>query len=523
MNVCRAVSLVVFVSLSLISPATAEPAGKSDAEPRGKSENAAAPIGKSAREILHRLSGGVESFTLSNGIRVVTFKRNQAPVFSAQIWVKVGGVNEVPGTTGIAHLLEHMAFKGSKTIGTKDYRREAELLARQDKLIDQVESGTDPKTLVPQFEEIKKELESLWLSNEYATVYQKSGAVGMNAATSKDYTYYEVALPSTAFELWCWMESDKLLNPVFRQFYKEREVVMEERRMRTDDSPEGKLYETMLYTAFTMHPNRLPVIGWASDIQQLRTRDIQKLYKEYYRPDNIVIGLVGNLDVEKIKPQLEKYFGRLPKRETPIPRVRVVEAAQETERKAIVHFDAEPQFVLAFNKPVYPDKDDLQFAVLHSLLSDGRSSILNKELVQQKQIATGISTSEAPGELYPSLFYVFGSPARGVSNERMLKEVQDILDRFKTKDVSDEDLEAAKKRVRVDLLNTLSSNDGLVETLAHAELLWGDWQVLFTMYDTILGTTKEDIKRLAQKYFRTENRTVVFLEKKVDEKSVASH
>lgn len=466
----------------------------------------------SAREILHTLADGVERFTLSNGLRVVLFRRTQAPVFTGHIWVKVGGVNEVPGETGVAHLLEHMAFKGSETIGTKDYEKERELLAKYESLLARVENSEE-ESLRDELRAVTAELESLWVNNEFSLIYQKRGAVGLNAATSKDYTYYTVSLPNSAFELWCWMESDRMLNPVFRQFYKEREVVREERRMRTDDSPSGKLYEALLATAFWSHPNRLPVIGWPSDLAQLHTADIERFYRTYYRPDNMVIGLVGDLDVATVKPMLEKYFSRVPRATSPLPSVRTREEPQKGERTAVVRFDAQPVVAVAYHKPVYPNKDDLQFAVVHSLLSEGRSSILYRELVLEKKIATSIATSEAPGELFPSLFYVWGTPSEGVETETLVKEIQAILERIKTEPVRESDLEAAKKRVRVDMLNNMTSNDGLAQTLSHAEVLWGDWQVLFEMYDTILQTKAEDVQRLARTYFTVNNRTVVRLER----------
>lgn len=482
-------------------------------DPKSKVSGSTDLQNKSAKEILHRLSDGVESFRLSNGLRILLYRRTHAPVFSAQIWVKVGGVNEPHGRTGVAHLLEHMAFKGSRTIGTKDYEKEEKLLKRYEQLIDRVKESLEVESIQKELKTIEAELEKLWVDNEYATLYQNRGQINLNAATAKDYTMYTVELPNVAFELWCWMESDRLLNPVFRQFYREREVVLEERRTRTDDSPAGKLYEALLATAYWMHPNRLPVIGWPSDVHKLRTADIINLYETYYRPDNMVIALVGDLDSAQVRPLLEKYFSRLPRRKDILPEVRTIEEVQRGERRATVLFDAEPQMIVAFHKPVYPNPDDLYFSVIHSVLSDGRSSILNKELVQEKQIATQVSTSEAPGELFPSLFFVYGIPAKGITNDRLLTEVQQILDRLKVTSVSPSDLEAAKKRVRVGLLHSLTENEGLATTLAHAELLWGDWQVLFNMYDTVLSTTAEDIQRIAKTYFQNENRTVVFLEK----------
>ena len=470
---------------------------------------------QTAKEALHKLAEGVKRIELENGLKVLFYPRHQSPIFAAQIWVKVGGVNEQIGSTGISHLFEHMAFKGTKTIGTKDYEKEKLLLAKLEEILNNFDTH-NPKIeeLQKEYQQVQKKLEEVSNSNEFSTLYQKRGAVGLNAGTSKDYTAYEVALPKVAFEFWCWLESDRLLNPVFREFYKEREVVMEERRMRTEDSPAGRAYEAMLATAYQAHPNRLPVVGWASDIKNLRVKQLEELYKTYYRPDNIVIAIVGDMQADEIQPLVEKYFGRLKRANDPLPQVRTIEPPQNGERRVTVYFDAEPVIFMAFHKPVFPNLDDMSFSILHSLLSQGRSSTLYKELVQKKRIALSIQTSEAPGELYPSLFYIYAAPAQGVSPEFLEAEIQKILDRYKNILVSNEELKAAKKRVRVGMLETLTSHSDLAGELAHAELLWGKWEVLFDMFDAIQNTTAEDIKQIANKYLEVEKRTTVISRKK---------
>lgn len=462
--------------------------------------------------LLKTLAKDVQRVTLSNGLRVVIFPRHQAPVFAGQIWVKVGSVNEVPGQTGVSHMLEHMAFKGSKVIGTKDYPKEAKLLTQVETALD---SGVSLES--EELVALRKELQVLWDDNEFSRIYQTRGAVGLNAGTGKDYTVYLVNLPNTAFELWCWLESDRLLNPVFRQFYKERNVITEERRMRVDDAPSGKLYEALLSVAFRSHPNRLPTIGWISDINALRVSDIKKLYAQYYRPDNMVLSLVGDLNLAEITPMLEKYFGRIPAVAEPIPKVRTIEPKQEGERHVVVEFNASPQVMIAFHKPVYPHKDDMQFTILHAILSEGRSSLLYRELVQRRRLASSIHTSEAPGELYPSLFYVAARPNRGVTNEELVVAIQEILDSLKHKPLPIEEIEAAKKRIKVDLLGIMSSNYGLARTLGRVELLWGDWQELFSMYDESFATEAKDLMRIAQTYFTISNRTVVELRRGEEE------
>lgn len=472
------------------------------------------PAQGSASAVLHEFAQGVREFKLKNGLRVLYYRRGYAPVFAGQVWVKVGGVNEQLGRTGAAHLLEHMAFKGTTTVGTKNYAREKELLAELEERMQRANS--DPKSVdVDRMRALYEELSSLWVENEFSKIYQRQGAVGLNAATSKDYTYYMVELPSADFELWCWMESERLLNPVFRQFYKEREVVMEERRMRTDDSPAGRMYETLLATAYQSHPNRFPVIGWASDIRGLMMTDTAKLHRTYYRPDNIVLSIVGDLDAATVEPLLERYFGRLPAGEGEIPKVTTVEEPQRGPREAVVYFDAQPSFAMAFHKPVYPERDDMYFTLLHSLLSSGRSSILHRELVLEKQLATSVFTTEAPGDLFPSLFLVGATPREGVTNDRLRDEVQKVLDRLKTEPISEADFAAAKKRVKIGFLGGLDSNEDIAETLAHGELIRGDWRSILEMYDITNQMTAADVKRLAQSYFTLSNRTYVHLERPI--------
>ncbi|MBP9837603.1 MAG: insulinase family protein [Proteobacteria bacterium] len=470
-----------------------------------------------AKVVLAKFAEGVQKITLKNGLRILVYPRKDAPVFAGQVWVKVGGVNESLGSTGAAHLLEHMAFKGSETIGTKDYAKEKPLLEQieaQMKLHQAGSADFKKEKLVSLY----KELSELWLDNEFSRIYQKRGGVGLNAGTAKDYTMYTIELPKSELELWCWMESDRLMNPVFRQFYKEREVVMEERRMRTDDEPSGMLYEALLATAYWIHPYHFPTIGWRSDINSLTTDKTKALHDLYYRPDNIVLSIVGDIDIEQARPLFEKYFSRLKNPSEPLPQLTVEEGKQNGEKRVEVLFDAEPMMMMAYHKPVYPDEDDLRFSILHTLLAGGRSSILYKDFVLKRQLALSIGSSEAPGELYPSLFYISAVPRQGVTNEKLLEEIQKSLDRIAKEGFSDEDFAAAKKRVKLGFLNGLDSNDEVSEMLGHAELLWGDWQAMFKMYDIVNNAKKEEVQSLIKKYLTVENRTYAHLERKTNEK-----
>ncbi len=467
---------------------------------------------QTSRTALKRLDQGVEKFTLSNGLRVIFFRRENAPVFAGQTWVGVGGVDEVEGKTGAAHLLEHMAFKGSETIGTKSFAAEKPLLDRLEVLMakDTKEPGSVDKAEVA---ELYRQLSAIWVDNEFSRAYQRRGAVGLNAGTAKDYTMYKIELPSADFELWCWLESDRLLAPVFRQFYKERDVVMEERRMRTDDSPQGRLYEALMGLAYTTHPYRAPTIGYAKDIASLVTADTSQIFHTYYRPDNMVVVLVGDLDSQTVRQQTERYFGRLPRGQGELPKLTAIEPAQQGERRGEVTFDAEPQFFLGYHKPVFPDPADMHFSLLHNVLSEGRTSYFYRELIQDKQLALGASTTEGPGSKYPSLFIVSAAPRKGVPNEKLVEEIQSLFDRLAVEPLPAEVFQAAKRRVKVGFLGGLDSNDSLAETLGNAELAYGDWRSIFKMFDMIETAEPDDVQQLAKKYLRPENRTLVSLSK----------
>jgi predicted Zn-dependent peptidase len=457
---------------------------------------------------LNELKVKVETWKLSNGIKVVFYRRHTAPVFAGQVWVRVGGVDEQVGLTGIAHFLEHMAFKGSEVIGTKDYSKEKGLLARLEEIVTTADDQTAALHGL-EASSILKELSLLLEDNELGRIYTKAGASGLNAMTSKDYTSYVVKLPSSAFELWCWMESDRLLNPVFRQFYKEREVVQEERRHGYEDDPGGKLYEGLLQKAFTSHPYRFPTIGYSQDLKKLTATQMRKFYDEHYVPHNMTLSLVGDIPIEDAKELTEKYFSRIKKGQIDEIKEGILPETPQTESRSVVlNLDAQPQLIIAYHKPTAPDLADAHFSVLHSLLSEGRSSLLNKILVEEERLALGVDTGEAPGERYDNLFYVEVTAVPGIAAEVIVDRVQQILDTFITNPPNTKLIEEAKKRSRIAILKLLSSDEGLASILGKTQSLYGDWKEIFRFYSTMEKTTASDLAELSRKYLQPSNRTV---------------
>jgi predicted Zn-dependent peptidase len=346
--------------------------------------------------------------------------------------------------------------------------------------------------------------------NLYPTIIEENGGVGLNAFTALDSTEYFYNLPANRIELWFLLESQRFLHPVFREFYKERDVVMEERRMRVDSSPQGKLLEALTATAFEAHPYRRPPAGWASDIQSLRVRDAEQFYNTYYGPANITIGIVGDIDPKQARELAEKYFGRLPAGPLP-PLVHTVEPPQEGPRQAQVESPAQPFEVIAYKRPDQYDKDDPVFDVISSILAGGRTGIIYKEMVRDKQISLAAGAeSNHPGSKYPSLFLFYAFPSLGHTVQDNDKVLGELIERFKSEKPDAESLARVKTKTRASLIRRLDSNSGLAQLLTDYYVSYGDWRKLFTSIDDIDKVSAEDVQRVAREYFVTNNRTVAF-------------
>src|SRR5580693_7552369 len=307
----------------------------------------------------------VTDFTLPNGMRFLIIERHEAPVVSFHTYANVGSVDDPSGEAGIAHMFEHMAFKGTPTIGTKNWAKEKAALAAIEVVYDQLDQEknkgfrSDPKKIEALEAQVKDAIataDSFVEENEYDRIVESNGGVGMNASTAEDSTNYFYSFPENRIELWFYLESERFLQPVFREFYKERDVVREERRMRVESSPQGKLVEMLLATAFAAHPYRVMPGGWASDIDNFRRTEAEAFYKVYYTPNNIAIGIAGDVNPAEAKQLAEKYFGRLPKGPLP-PLVRTVEPKQEGEKRVAVASPAQPFLAMAYKRPDQYSKD----------------------------------------------------------------------------------------------------------------------------------------------------------------------
>lgn len=459
------------------------------------------------------LLDGVEEFTLDNGMKFLLLKRQGAPVFSAYIRIKAGGVDEEDGKTGIAHLLEHMAFKGTSTIGTRDHEKEKVLLAKLEVLHDKKlqTNGATRQQLEKQMQQVMEEASELVVKEEFSKIYQRNGATGLNATTSQDLTSYFVTLPNTKLELWAYLESSRLKDPVFREFYSERQVVGEERRMRVEDSPFGKLYESFIQLSFDKSPYRRPTIGFKEDIQKLSATDLKEFYQKYYVPSNAVGAIVGNIDLPETKRILKEYFGdwspgNRPSEEFP-------EEPKPTKPKTeTVPFDAKPALAMGYLKPNMPHPDDYVFDVLDAVLCRGRTARLYKRWVIKERIAQGVNCSPStPGSRLDNLFFIYAAITTGVAPEKLIQSFDDELEKIIKEGVDEKELKKAKKSILSQWYFDLSSNSDLAEALSYFEAVGGDWRYILNHQKKIQAVKSKDIVRVIKEYMTPEKRRWAYL------------
>ena len=486
------------------------------------------------------LADRVIEHKLANGLTVLMVERHQTPVVSINLTFGVGGINEQVGRTGIAHLYEHMAFKGTRTVGTKDYERErglldelhrvgTELEQRQREAAANAQAGNtnaaaDSKlaALQQRFKELQEKAGQYVVGNEMALLYQRHGGVGLNAATGKDLTRYMISLPANRLPLWAVLEADRMAHPVLREFYKERGVVMEERRLRTDDSPNGSLFETFTSAAFQAHPYGVPTIGWASDIQSLTPAATEEFFKTYYGPGSATIAIVGDIKPKEVIRLIESTFGKIPASPS-APPVLTAEPPQRGERRVEVEFDAEPSLAIGYHKPGIGHPDDFVFDVIDAVLADGVTSRLYSRLVREKRLAASVaSDTNYPGVRAPNLFIVTATPLAPHTTAEVEAAIYEELERLKTEPVSAKELEKVLNNLDADLVRSLRSNAGLASQLALYQTVAGDWHYVLQARDRIAAVTPADIQRVATQYLTKANRTVGVLVKKPSDRKVAT-
>lgn len=462
---------------------------------------------------------------LKNGLTVLMLERHLSPTVALYIRHCVGAVDETKGESGAAHLLEHMMFKGTTTIGTKNYPAEKILLQKieltglaldKEKRKAQKADQKIIQNLTVQLKKLHTQHKQYIITNEIDRLYTENGGLDMNASTGQDVTTYQVSLPANKIELWARIETDRLLHPVFREFYTERDVVMEERRQRVESDPDGKLYEQFLNASYKTHPYGRPILGWTEDLTNLSPNSVRKIFAKYKAPENIVIAVVGDINPADTLKLIDKYFGRIPASQEK-KNIITAEPAQTEERRVTVPFDANPMMIIGFHKPTAPSYDDYVFDVLETIFTKGRTSRMYNLLVTEMQIAESVSAANGiPGTRYPNLFTIFAKPRHPHTNIELEEIIIQEIEKIKAQPVSEAELAKAKNQLKMGYIQSLDSNAELASILSYYEVLLGDFRYFSNYLTNIEKVTGADIQKAARLYLNSENRTVAVLNKKKD-------
>ena len=470
----------------------------------------------------------VKEVVLDNGMTLLLLPRPGDPNVAAGWVAKVGSVYERPGITGVAHLFEHMMFKGTAAIGTRNIEQDLQIIAELDEVkaalrveetalleaerLGRIDDAGDPahrseghRALMDRFEALLAQQEELLIPEDFSRIYSGQGASGMNAGTSYDFTLYFVNVPANKLELWFWMEADRLLNPVFREFYAERDVVHEERRLRTDSTPTGKFEEQFNSLFWQSSPYSWPVIGWPSDLEGITRAEALEFFDLYYAPNNLTAALVGDFDPDEAKALAERYFGRLSRGDRSPPQPRTREMPQMSEKRMHAYAETNPQVVIRYHSVPDGHVDEPALVVLGQLLND-RTGRLYRALVEDQGVATRASGGQS-GFKFEGMFELRGVAAEGHTPEDVEQALYAEMERLKTEPVDERELQKVKNQNAASNFRQLQSNFFLMYSMLMREAYRG-WETLNTdppLYDAV---TAEDIMRVAGTYFESENRTV---------------
>jgi len=465
---------------------------------------------------------------LANGMRLLLVERHDEPSVAGGWVAHVGSSNERPGMTGIAHLFEHMMFKGTPTIGTKDYQKDLEIIASQERLRDEmrqedqklragyrrgeIDDLLKPENKTPRYQELEKEFNQLiaaqrevLVKNEFDRIYTGQGASSMNAFTSEDMTAYFINVPANKLELWMWMESERLWHPVFREFYAERDVVFEERRMRTESTPLGKFAEEFNAMFWQSSTYSWPVVGWPSDLPAITKAQADDFYATYYAPQNITLILVGDFQGDRVDSLVRKYFERIPRGPRNPPDVVTLEVAQMAEKRMDAEADTNPQIELMWHTVAFGHKDSYPLEILGQILAT-RTGRLYKGLVLGSGVATEVSAGQG-SQKWAGAFEVSGEVREGHKPEELEQGIYDHIEQLKANEVPAEELQKVKNNFAAAEYRRLSSNFAILMQLVRNDGE-GNWREINEAGPRLQAVTAADVQRVAKTYFTKENRNV---------------
>ena len=465
---------------------------------------------------------------LPNGLRLLLVERHDEPTIAGGWVAHVGSSNERLGITGIAHLFEHMMFKGTPTVGTKDYRKDLEIIAAQERVRDQmrleecrmraeyrrgaIDDLLKPENKTERYRELEAEFAKLvtaqrdiLVKNDFDRIYSGAGGSSMNAFTSEDMTAYFVAVPANKIELWMWMESERILHPVFREFYAERDVVFEERRMRTESTPLGRFQEEFNALFWESSPYAWPTVGWPSDLPAITKAQADEFYSIYYSPQNITLILVGDFQPDQAEAQVRKYFERIPRGPNTPPDVVTLEVKQLAEKRMNAEAETNPQVDILWHTVAFRHRDSYPLEILAQLLST-RTGRLYKSLVLGHGVATETYAGQS-SQKWEGLFNAGGEIREGHSPAEVEQGIYDNLEQLKQQEVPREELQKVKNNFAAAEYRKLSSNFPILMHLIRNDGE-GDWREINEAGAKIQAVTAADVKRVANAYFTKENRAV---------------
>ena len=479
-------------------------------------------------------AAAVEEHVLANGMRVLLVPRRLSPTVSCGWVARVGSANERPGITGIAHLFEHMMFKGTHVIGTRDYALDARLIAEQEAVMDEMRAEisklrdayrrgelddiTRPEAKTPRMKALEAKFDSLvaaqrknMVKNEFDLVLQKNGASRINAFTNEDMTFYFYTLPANKLELYFWMESDRLKNRVFREFYSERDVVYEERRRSVESTPTGKFDESFNSTFWDASPYSWDTIGWPSDVANITLAQANEFYDRFYAPQNLTAVLVGDFDTKQALAMAEKYLGSIPRGKNPIPEMITQEPPQAGEKRFYGEAETNPSVEIRWHAVPSVHKDIAAFTVLQTVLN-GDTGRLRRQLVLGDGPATRAS-AQLDDRKYEGLFAIDAECKEGKTPEDAERAVYAQLERIAKDGVPEDELLAAKNRFLTTTYRQLDGNFFMMLRYGVADGR-GDWRLADRLSDDVQKVSAADLKRITTRYFTRENRAVAVYTRK---------
>jgi len=456
----------------------------------------------------------VTSDTLENGLRILIVPDTTVAVVSCRLYYFVGSMYEGPGTSGLSHMFEHMMFKGTQRLGTTNYRAEKKIMASIDSVASLMqariasgasESDSIVQRLRAQISALQEKQRAYIKKDEIWEMYLNAGAANLNAWTADDMTAYIVTLPMNKIELFYWIESDRMKNPVLREFYSERDVVTEERRMRYDNRPLGRYFERLFAVFYIAHPYRIPTIGWMSDIRAYDRQLLDNHVRRFYTPDNAVIVLVGNVDAAKALKDIRRYFGKIPRAAVPKREVVTREPPPAGETRFTVRDDAQGRIDILFHTPGYPDSSLFALDVVEFVL-EGRSGRLYNRLVTKESLCTDAGAENAI-RLHNGYFHVWATMKTEADPARVEAILHEEIAALAAEPPAPEEMARVKNNIRMEFIRRLKSLEGLSDQLAWFERL-RSWRDMMEYPDRIAAVSASDVAPVVKKYLDPKYQTI---------------